>query len=101
MTIIYDHGAMIVTMRTVAAGEFKAKCLQIMNEVDASGEPVLITKRGVAVAKLVPAWEKDPAELFGCMRHSAEIVGDLSVSPWEEEFGDRDPIVEKWERLNK
>jgi hypothetical protein len=35
------------------------------------------------------------------MRGEAEIVGDIDVSPWEEEFGDRDPTVEKWDRLNK
>ena len=50
----------IVTMKTIAAGEFKAKCLQIMDEVDESGEAVIITKRGVAVAKLVPVFDKDP-----------------------------------------
>lgn len=72
-----------------------------MDEVDASGEPVIITKRGKAVAKLIPVFSKDPNSIFGCMEGKMEIVGDLMISPWEEEFGDRDPITEKWDRLNK
>jgi prevent-host-death family protein len=101
VTSFNDHGDILVTMKTIAAGEFKAKCLQIMDEVDDSGEAVIITKRGVAVAKLVPVFDKDPNSIFGCMQGRMEIVGDLSISPWEEEFGDRDPILEKWDRLNK
>jgi len=33
-------------MRTMAAGEFKAKCLGVMTEVNSTGQPVLVTKRG-------------------------------------------------------
>ena len=40
-------------MREMKAGEFKAKCLKVMDEVQATGEPVLITKRGKPVARLV------------------------------------------------
>jgi|JI10StandDraft_1071094.scaffolds.fasta_scaffold1053263_1 prevent-host-death family protein len=101
MTIAGDHGDTLVTMKTIAAGVFKAKCLQIMDEVGTTGESVIVTKRGRAVAKLVPVREADPSSIFGCMRDSARIVGDITLSPWQEEFGDRDPIVEKWERLNK
>jgi len=101
MTISSDHGDTLVTMKTIAAGVFKAKCLQIMDEVGTTGESVIVTKRGRAVAKLVPVRESDPSSIFGCMRDSARIVGDITLSPWQEEFGDRDPIVEKWERLNK
>jgi len=38
----------------VPAGEFKAHCLQLMDEVAATGQPIIITKRGKPVAKLVP-----------------------------------------------
>lgn len=101
MTIFYDHGDIFVTMKTVPAGQFKARCLQLMDEVGATGESIIVTKRGRPVAKLVPIREADPASIFGCMRDSARIVGDITLSPWQEEFGERDPIVEKWERLNK
>jgi prevent-host-death family protein len=42
-------------MKTMAAGEFKAKCLKVMDRVNKTREPVLITKKGKPVAKLVPA----------------------------------------------
>ena len=58
-------------MKTVAAGEFKAKCLQIMDEVASGREPVLITKRGKPVARLVPI---DPVySILGCMAGRMEI----------------------------
>ncbi len=99
MTISYDHGAILLTMKTIAAGEFKAKCLQIMDEVQSGGEPVIITKRGRAVAKLVPM-DSNPKSLLGYMEGKMEIVGDLSESPWDE-AGGADSLLEKWDRLNK
>ncbi len=49
-------------MQTIAAGMFKAKCLAIMDEVQAKREPVIITKNGKPVARLEPIIdeEKDP-----------------------------------------
>ena len=41
-------------MKTLAAGKFKDVCLQTLDEVAASRRPVVITKRGKPVAKLVP-----------------------------------------------
>ena len=41
-------------MKEIAAGQFKSQCLAIMDQVQESGEPVLITKRGEPVAKLIP-----------------------------------------------
>jgi prevent-host-death family protein len=66
-------------MRTIAAGKFKANCLAIMDDVQKKREPVLITKRGKPVAKLVPA--KDAEEnFFDSMKGKAKIVGDI-ISP--------------------
>ncbi|WP_420617714.1 type II toxin-antitoxin system Phd/YefM family antitoxin [Candidatus Poriferisocius sp.] len=41
--------------RTISAGEFKAKCLKLMDEVNETGIPIVITKRGTPVSRLVPA----------------------------------------------
>ena len=38
----------------VGAAEFKARCLQIMDQVNETGAEVTITKHGHPVAKLVP-----------------------------------------------
>ena len=72
-------------MKTVKASEFKAKCLQIMDEVSASGEPVVITKNGKPLTQLVPYRQK-PKSLFGLHKGMIEIKGDI-VAPidvdWE------------------
>ncbi len=99
MTSAHDHGDIMLTMKTIAAGEFKAKCLQIMDEVQSGGGSVIITKRGRAVAKLVPM-DSNPRSLLGYMEGKMEIVGDLSESPWDE-VGGADSVLEKWDRLNK
>ncbi|MGD0090457.1 MAG: type II toxin-antitoxin system prevent-host-death family antitoxin [Planctomycetota bacterium] len=72
----------------VAAGEFKTKCLKLMDTVRDTGEEVVITKHGKPVAKLVPATKKKPRSLYGCMKGSVTYCGDI-ISPidveWEAE----------------
>jgi prevent-host-death family protein len=72
-------------MRTIPAGQFKARCLRLMDEVRSTREPVLITKKGRPVAKLVPA-ESQPEDIFGCLKEEIKIVGDIEspIVPWEE-----------------
>jgi prevent-host-death family protein len=77
-------------MREIRASEFKAKCLAILDEVERTGEPVTILKRGRAVARLVPpsmGQSRYPQQvLFG----TVEILGDivepvLPAEDWEAE----------------
>jgi prevent-host-death family protein len=63
-------------VKQMPAGKFKARCLSVMDDVNATGEPVLITKRGVPVAKIVPVSSKK-RDLFGFMAGQFEIVGDI------------------------
>lgn len=72
-------------MKHMPAGQFKAQCLAIMDEVSRSGEPVLITKHGKPVAKLVPA-ERQSDDVFGYMAGKVKIVGDIvgPVTPLED-----------------
>lgn len=66
-------------MKKIAAGLFKVHCLSLMDEVRAKRETVLITKRGKAIAKLVPiGTEKD--EIYGFFAGKGAITGDI-VSP--------------------
>jgi prevent-host-death family protein len=71
--------------RSIPASEFKAKCLGLLDEVARKRAPVVITKRGKPVAKLVPIRQK-PRDLFGYMAGSGKIIGDI-ISPidgdWE------------------
>lgn len=71
-------------MRTIKASEFKAKCLQIMDEVAETGEPVVITKNGVPITELIPA-RRMPKTLFGSMKGSFKITGDV-ISPGERQW---------------
>lgn len=65
-------------MRKMAAGAFKANCLAIMDEVRAKCEPVLITKHGRPVAKLVPVDEG--GGIFNFLQGKGVVKGDL-VAP--------------------
>ena len=62
--------------KEIPAGEFKAKCLQLMDEVDRDGIEVVITKRGRPVARLVPVREEKVAP-FGWMKGTVKIHGDV------------------------
>ena len=41
-------------MKTIPAGEFRTRCVQLLEEVGATRETILVTKRGRPVAKIVP-----------------------------------------------
>lgn len=66
-------------MKTMAAGSFKAKCLAVMDEVQAKRETVVITKRGKPVAKLVPV-NAGTDEIYNFLEGKGTVAGDV-VSP--------------------
>ena len=68
--------------RYIAAAEFKANCLRLMDEVAQQRRPIIITKRGKPVAKLVPV-ETEAIGLFGRMAGSVKICGDI-INPIED-----------------
>lgn len=65
--------------RHIKASEFKAKCLSLLDEVQDTGESIIVTKRGKPVARLEPMKRK-PKTLFGAMKGSVTILGDI-VAP--------------------
>ncbi len=70
--------------RTMKASEFKAKCLQLMDEVADGGGEIVITKNGRPVSRLVPFRDK-PQVPFGRHRDKIRILGDI-VSPMPAEW---------------
>jgi len=86
-------------MRTIPAGEFKAKCLAVMAEVNSTGQPVLVTKRGKPLARVLPIDEPAPKEspeaIFGCLRGFLAVPGQ-TIDP-EEPF----IPLEEWDRLKE
>ncbi len=79
-----DHVCYNMTMRKIAAGDFKARCLTLMEDVRSTREPLVITKRGKPVAKLVPADDvKD--DFIGRLEGEFRVVGDIEspIDGWE------------------
>jgi prevent-host-death family protein len=74
-----------MSSRTVSASRFKAECLSMLDDVAATGEEIIVTKRGRAVARLVAAGE--PASLRGSVTFNVsdeELVGPLDIA-WDAE----------------
>jgi len=82
MTIADDYERTTMTT-TIPAGEFKSKCLKLLDQVEQERETLVITKRGRAVAQVVPM----PAEskFVGSMRGSVLWEGNI-ISPLEKEW---------------
>lgn len=74
--------------RTIKASEFKARCLQLMDEVAESGEEIIITKRGRPVSRLTPYREERGAP-FGKYKDMIQIHGDIG-----------EPIDVEWEAMS-
>lgn len=64
----------------LGAGEFKARCLALLDQVAETGEEIVITKRGKPVAKLTPL--EPPKSLEGSVRILSDILSPLD-DEWE------------------
>jgi prevent-host-death family protein len=68
----------------IGAGEFKAKCLQLLDDVAEQRGTLVITKHGKPVAKLVPV--EPEQRMFGALKGSVVEEQDI-ISPinadWE------------------
>lgn len=85
-------------MRTMGAGQFKAKCLAVLDEVHETGEPVLITKRGKPVARVTVVGES-PSRQMSVDSIFESLQGLMSVA---DDAGDlAGPIfpIEDWDHL--
>ena len=69
---------------TIAAGEFKAKCLKLLDQVASECQTLVITKHGKPVAQVTPV-PAEKKELFGSMKGSVVWMGDI-ISPLDVEW---------------
>lgn len=67
--------------RTIAATDFKAHCLELLDEVERTREGITVTKRGKPVARLVPLHDVS-ITLEGSVRYGGDIVAPTGES-WE------------------
>lgn len=60
-------------MKTISATEFKAKCLQLIDTVQSTGEELVISKRGRPVARVIAEKEVKP---WLALRGKGKFIGD-------------------------
>ena len=71
-------------VRTITASEFKAKCLELMDEVAETGAELVITKNGRPISRLIP-YREMPQAPFGRDRDIIQIHGDI-IEPLDVEW---------------
>jgi prevent-host-death family protein len=82
----------MVVMKEVAISEFKAKCLALLDQVQKTKKPILVTRFGKPVAEIVPHAPAPSADWMGSMKGTVKILGDI-VSPTTDE--------QEWEALHE
>ncbi|XOF32230.1 MAG: type II toxin-antitoxin system Phd/YefM family antitoxin [Candidatus Electrothrix sp. YB6] len=74
-------------MKTMAISQFKAHVLQIISQIAQDHEPLIITKRGKPVARLVPYKEApsspEPGRLSDTLVFEEDIISPLGEDMWE------------------
>lgn len=71
-------------MKKVAISEFKAKCLAMLEEVQKTKTPLLVTRFGEPVAEIIPPSAASSGNWMGSMKDSIKILGDI-VAPATDE----------------
>ena len=71
-------------MKTIQAGKFKAQCLALLDKVAQTHEPMVITKHGKPVARLLP-YSKEKEGFGTPLKGLATFVGDI-ISPVDTEW---------------
>jgi prevent-host-death family protein len=74
-------------MKKMSVGEFRSRCLAVIDDINKTRESVLITRRGKPLAKLVPV-DRVEINLIGRLEGIVKITGDIE-SPME--------FLETWE----
>lgn len=84
-------------MHTITAEELQATCMEVLQQVQTTGQPVRVTLRGKLIAAILPFDEqKAPkgkrADGMGSMAHCTKIKGDITVPSSE---------LARWEMLEE
>lgn len=71
-------------LKEIAVSRFKAQCLALMDDVAESRTPLIVTKRGRPLAKVVPIDDEEPPSLLGSVRSAsdAELLAPVGET-WE------------------
>ena len=86
--MVCDHGK-LQRVNVISISRFKATCLAVLEEVRTTGRPVLVTRRGVPVAEVVPPTHQGPSpRRLGEAAGRLSLVGDIiepaaAAADWE------------------
>ncbi len=82
-----DHDIVTMVMsqgsREITASQFKAKCLRLLDEVAETGETLIVTKHGKAVARVLPPLRLDDLQGTGKINMTDEELIYFSMGPWD------------------
>jgi prevent-host-death family protein len=85
LTMVDDHGRLTRAMERVPVSKFKATCLALLERVRRTGQPILVTRRGVPIAQVIPPPPRErPESWLGSLKGTGRITGDI-LSPALEE----------------
>ena len=75
-------------MRTITAEELQAACMEVLQQVQTTGQPVRITLRGKPLATILPFDEQETpkrkrVDSLGSMAHCTKLKGDITTPSGE------------------
>ena len=73
-------------MKTVLISEFKAKCIQMLKEVQKNRKPLTVTLRGEPIARVEPIAKGPKRIRLGKLKGRIEIKGDIIRSDMEKDW---------------
>jgi prevent-host-death family protein len=85
--LVRIYNKLMFKEKTIAATEFKAKCLAILDELEPNG--VVVTKHGRPIARVLPINPHGNERFVGSMRGKIKIHGDIFSTgmDWNAESG--------------
>jgi prevent-host-death family protein len=82
-------------MKQIRASIFKSRCLAIMDKVQSTDEPVIITKRGIPIVKIMPVQAAEE-DIFGFMAGKVKVVGDIESPIFRLKYSDKRSKRKMW-----
>jgi prevent-host-death family protein len=78
---------MTMNQQMIPAGQFKAQCLGLMEQIQETQQPIVVTKRGVPMVTIMPYQNQTTPKqgLFGALKDTITIHEDI-VAPINEHW---------------
>ncbi|MAE69315.1 MAG: type II toxin-antitoxin system prevent-host-death family antitoxin [Gemmatimonadetes bacterium] len=73
-------------MEQMTITEFKARCIAVLKEVQASGRPLVVTLRGRPLARVEPAGTDPDGPRLGVREGDMKIRGDIVSCDFTDEW---------------